>query len=196
MSIALASETAAPNFLPPKRDLRARIVDAAWAIGNEASPERLTIRTIATRAGVSPALIYTYFADKAALLRELQRLAEPELGSTLKDAMACAGTPREGLLRVCIVYVGFARRHRWLYESSAKESTSRDAATGLARRFVEQATVLLDAMGCQGKDTEQAMLQLRVAIEGLVAIDRSEETVDTDSREFVERYVAMVLRGL
>ncbi len=195
MSIALATETA-PTVLVPKRDLRARIVDAAWTIGNEVSPERLTIRTIASRAGVSPALIYTYFADKSALLRELQRMAEPELSAMLKDAIACAGTPREGLLRVCIVYVAFARRHRWLYETNGSESASREAATGLARRFVDQATALLDAMGCQGSSTEQAMLQLRVAIDGLVAVEPSEVHADMDSRDFVESYVKMVLRGL
>ena len=66
------------------------------AIGNEHTQEGLTIRSIATRAGVSPALLYTYFTGKAALLREMQRLAEPRLETSMREQRSIVSVPVGG----------------------------------------------------------------------------------------------------
>lgn len=198
MSIAVATSTSAAPVPAPKSDLRARIVDAAWAIGNEHQPEGLTIRNIAVRAGVSPALLYTYFSGKAALLREMQRLAEPRLEAALIEAVDGADAPQQALFRVCVAYVEFARQHRWLYEPTAKEPAVRSAKSSLTDAFVERVVALLDARGCQDSSPEQTALQLRIAITGLIATeplaDRGE--LGPASREFIEGYVRMLLRGL
>lgn len=193
MSIAVATNLA-PTTPAPKSDLRARIVDAAWAIGNEHTPEGLTIRSIATRAGVSPALLYTYFTGKAALLREMQRLAEPRLEAALARAVDGAGTPQEGLFRVCVAYVEFARQHRWLYEPAGKEPAVHSPTSNLTQTFVTRIVALLGARGCQDMSAEQTALQLRIAINGLVATEPTSDA--TIGREFVEGYIRMLLRGL
>src|SRR5690242_1875988 len=100
----------------PRPDLRARIVAAAGEIADEQHADGLTIRNIAARAGVSPALLYTYFDGKAALVRELQQLMRPQLDAELATALVGADTPTAGLTRLCIAYVEFARRHRWVCE--------------------------------------------------------------------------------
>jgi AcrR family transcriptional regulator len=196
MSIAVASNHSTPHH-QPKSDLRARIVDAAWTIGNEHTPEGLTIRSIATRAGVSPALLYTYFTGKAALLREMQRLAEPRLESALAQAVEGAGTPQEGLFRVCVAYVEFARQHRWLCEPAGKEPAVQSPTSNLTQAFVARVVALLDARGCQDMTAEQTALQLRIAINGLIATESLGSDSDrADGHEFVEGYIRMLLRGL
>jgi AcrR family transcriptional regulator len=47
------------------------ILDAALALLAELGAERVTIRGIATRVGIAPNAVYTYFPDKAAVLHGL-----------------------------------------------------------------------------------------------------------------------------
>ncbi len=55
---------------PASEDRRERILEAALALFSEVGFAKATIKRIAARADVkSPALIYFYFSDKAALLR-------------------------------------------------------------------------------------------------------------------------------
>jgi AcrR family transcriptional regulator len=62
----------------PRRALSEQaILDAALALLAELGAERVTIRGIATRVGIAPNAVYTYFPDKAAVLRGL---AEQLLG--------------------------------------------------------------------------------------------------------------------
>jgi AcrR family transcriptional regulator len=136
---------------PNKPDLRARIVAAAWEIAGTETAEGLTIRSIAARAGVSPALLYTYFDGKAALVRELQRLARPELDALLGLAMEDADTPPQALARVCLAYIDYARKHRWLCEGGDPEL--RGNASIVTETFVARVVALLEA---QGADLEQA----------------------------------------
>lgn len=59
---------------PGKRDTRAHILDAARAAFVEGGYDRPSLRAIARRAGVDPALIHHYFDGKAALFAEVMRL--------------------------------------------------------------------------------------------------------------------------
>jgi AcrR family transcriptional regulator len=56
----------------PRRTLSEQaIIDAALALLAERGAEHVTIRGIAARVGVAPNGVYTYFPDKAAVLRSL-----------------------------------------------------------------------------------------------------------------------------
>ncbi len=66
---------------------REDIVRATWAALAEDGASRLTIRRVATRAGVDPALIYHYFGSKRGLLDaaaampdQLERLLQEQRG--------------------------------------------------------------------------------------------------------------------
>lgn len=189
MTIAAAVSTAQR---PIKPDLRARIVAAAGEIADEQRSDGLTIRNIAARAGVSPALLYTYFDGKAALVRELQQLARPQLDAVLATATAGADTPTEGLTRLCIAYVEFARQHRWICEGDDADRRGRTSVVTDA--FVERIAALLDGHGA----SPQTATNLRVAINALVSGDgRAEwESNDGDAQRFVEGYVEMLMRGV
>lgn len=191
MSIAAAVETATRRVKP---DLRARIVAAAWEIAGTDNPEGLTIRSIASKAGVSPALLYTYFDGKAALVRELQRLARPELDAVLASAMEGADTPTEGLARVCLAYIEYARKHRWLCEGTNDEPALRGNASVVTDTFVARVVALLEAQGVDPGRAEP----LRIAIHALVGSDwhADAQRRGTDPDRFTESYVRMVLRGV
>lgn len=191
MSIAAAVETATRRVKP---DLRARIVAAAWEIAGTDNPEGLTIRNIASRAGVSPALLYTYFDGKAALVRELQRLARPELDAVLASAIDGADTPTEGLARVCLAYVQYARQHRWLCEGANDEPELGGRASVVTDTFVARVVALLEAHGVDPRRAEP----LRIAIHALVGRDWQPDAQrhGADPDRFIESYVRMVLRGV
>jgi AcrR family transcriptional regulator len=59
---------------PGNIDTRAEIVDAARAVFSEHGYSEASMRAIARRAGVDPALIHHYFTDKAALFVETMAL--------------------------------------------------------------------------------------------------------------------------
>lgn len=182
-------------------DLRRRIVDAAWRLGNETGDDALTIRNIAARVGISPALLYTYFEGKGALMREMQALAAPQLEAQLGAALQGEHAPMEALFRLCIAYVEFAREHRWLYTMTTRGFEGGEAANHSTDAFVARATELLRA---RGDDSSEApvtrALQLRVALGGLVEThaerDQGPRLLSADQRSFVEGYVRMLMRGV
>jgi AcrR family transcriptional regulator len=63
-----------PGRRPGKVDTRAEIVTAARAAFAELGYERASMRGIAKRAGVDPALVHHYFTDKSALFVETMAL--------------------------------------------------------------------------------------------------------------------------
>jgi AcrR family transcriptional regulator len=70
----------------PRRTLSEQaILDAALALLAELGAERVTIRGIATRVGIAPNAVYTYFPDKAAVLHGL---VEQLLGRVQDDRFA------------------------------------------------------------------------------------------------------------
>jgi len=67
-----------PGRRGPRRTLSEQVIlDAALALLAELGAERVTVRGIATRVGIAPNAVYTYFPDKAAVLHGL---AEQLLG--------------------------------------------------------------------------------------------------------------------
>lgn len=75
----------------PRRTLSEQaILDAALALLAELGAERVTIRGIATRVGIAPNAVYTYFPDKAAVLHGL---AEQLLGRVYDDGFSDSSLP-------------------------------------------------------------------------------------------------------
>src|SRR6266540_2911978 len=75
----------------PRRTLSEQaILDAALALLAERGADGVTIRGIAARVGVAPNAVYTYFADKAAVL---EGLVEQLLGRVHHDRFTDATLP-------------------------------------------------------------------------------------------------------
>jgi AcrR family transcriptional regulator len=70
---------------PGHRDTRAEIVDAARAVFSEVGYARASLRRVAQRAGVDPALVHHYFGGKVSLFVEVMELPRdlPDAGAEL-----------------------------------------------------------------------------------------------------------------
>ena len=75
-------------------DARRAVLDAARELFAERGFERTTMRAVAARAGVDPALIYHYFGDKDGLL--FAALQPPEDAATVFAGLAGAAAGRTG----------------------------------------------------------------------------------------------------
>jgi AcrR family transcriptional regulator len=73
-------------------DARRAVLDAARELFAELGFERTTMRAVAARAGVDPALIYHYFGDKDGLL--FAALQPPADAATVFAGLAAAGADR------------------------------------------------------------------------------------------------------
>ena len=86
----------------PRRALTEdEILDAALALLDEGGPTAASIRGIAARVGVAPNAVYTYFPDKAAVVKALvERLlgeVDHDVFADREPALAAAGGgPRPG----------------------------------------------------------------------------------------------------
>ena len=75
----------------PKRALtESQILDAALDLLDEGGPAAASVRGIATRVGVVPNAVYTYFPDKAAVVKGL---VERLLGEVRESAPVVPGRP-------------------------------------------------------------------------------------------------------
>ena len=110
-------------------DLRRTLVAAARAALDENGAERLGLREIARRAGVSPAAPYRHFAGLEDLLQAVAAQGFDELAAALD---AAAGDPGDRLAAMGRAYVRFARAHPRLYRLMFAAGAPAAAAAGLA----------------------------------------------------------------
>ena len=114
-------------------DLRRALLDAALALVGEGALERLSLRGVARRAGVSPGAPYHHFADKAALLA-----AVAEEGFRALAALQQTHTepvPGDRLEAMSADYVRFAVAHATHYRVMFARSPGQvDPAEGGALR--------------------------------------------------------------
>lgn len=52
---------------------RAQLIDIAWLIIEETGEESLTFKEVASRAKITPPVVYAYFLDKNALINEVKQ---------------------------------------------------------------------------------------------------------------------------
>lgn len=93
-----------------KHKTRTVIIDAARELFVNKGVEAVTMREIARRIGYSATSIYTYFADKEALLRAICDADLLTLATALKEVLVIAN-PVERLLAVGHTYAIFALSH-------------------------------------------------------------------------------------
>ena len=102
-----------PNADSP--DLRERLLDAAIACFVRGGIAATSLRTIATEAGVTPALLHYYFGDKAQLQEAV--IAERVLPAfqQLREPVLAAGDDVAGLIAGFVTGVGrLVAAHPWL----------------------------------------------------------------------------------
>jgi AcrR family transcriptional regulator len=92
-------------------NLRQALLEAARGLINEAGVEKLTLREVARRAGVTTGAPYHHFADKAELVYALTGQSLEELDQASLAALEGIVEPREQLRAIGVAYVLYAVDH-------------------------------------------------------------------------------------
>ena len=87
------------------------MLKASLALIEEGGLDRLSMREVARKAGVSHQAPYHYFADREAILAAIAGEGFAKLGQALARAAADAGVPAEAVEAMGRAYVEFALRH-------------------------------------------------------------------------------------
>jgi AcrR family transcriptional regulator len=114
---------------------QARILTVARALLRDHGHERLSLRHVARRAGISPAGVYEYFADRDDLIDALVGQANEALAASLRAATQGLSDPLERLVELGLAYIRFAREHTTdfllLYgRRSSRRSLAEDVPAG------------------------------------------------------------------
>ena len=93
-------------------DLRQKVLQASLALIEEGGLDRLSMREVARKSGVSHQAPYYYFGDREAILAAIAGEGFSTLGQSFLRAVDRAGSePAKGLEAIGRAYVGFALRH-------------------------------------------------------------------------------------
>jgi AcrR family transcriptional regulator len=96
------------------RDLREECIEAAFALVEEQGAEKLSIREVARRVGVSHQAPYKHFASAEHLLAELVRRTYLEFAGHL-EARPQTGAHAEDMRSLGVAYVAYARKYPMRY---------------------------------------------------------------------------------
>ncbi|GGR48034.1 AcrR family transcriptional regulator [Nocardioides luteus] len=104
-------------------NLRSALIDAAWEMARSSAPEKVTLREVARRVGVSHNAAYRHFADRQELMRSLADRAVEELtarmqarNATVSDDREPAEIARARFKETARAYVAFATDEPHLFQ--------------------------------------------------------------------------------
>ena len=144
-------------------DLRQKVLDASLALIEEGGLDRLSMREVARKAGVSHQAPYHYFGDREAILAALAGEGFSKLGQSLERAAAQAGSePVPAVEAMGRAYVEFALRNPAYFQAMFRadavpldrypDARKREDAAfgklveGIGQAFVKQPTEVKQAI--------------------------------------------------
>ncbi len=108
-------------------ETRERILDVARTLVVEDGWDRVSLRKVARRVGLSPPSLYEYFDGKDDMLAAVAERARDRLVARLRAVEECD----ERLVELALAYIDFARHHRedflLLYGRSADRPPGKDS---------------------------------------------------------------------
>ncbi|OLR94008.1 TetR/AcrR family transcriptional regulator [Actinokineospora bangkokensis] len=165
-----------PGRPGPRRTLSAEVItDAALGLLDDGGAEALSMRRIAAAAGVAPNALYTYFPDKAAVLRAV---VDRLVGRHANPALT-GDAPWRDRVRAMAVAV---RAGLLAHPGAAAMIMSAPLDGPEALRFGE---LLLDALaeaGVTGPDAARASYAVMVYLLGAIALEAADQGADPGAR--------------
>lgn len=151
--------------------LRTTLLDVATELLAEVHDiDRLSIRAVTSRAGVSPTALYMHFADKDELVEAIKQRCFAALREWVDAAGDEADDPRERLLRMGRAYLAFAREHPGWYavcfqtrfgeQQEENLPPARDSEDADALVFLD----LMDAVGAVVETSEDELFEISTII--------------------------------
>lgn len=177
-------------------DTREEILSAAWALADRDGIAGLSLRELASKVGMQPPSLYTYFDSKDALYDALFVDANRRLMQRMTDFMEgpVPDDPTERLARGLETWIRFCQesvaRYQILYTRAVPGWSPTPDAYAVAVEAYQQAAIVAGAAGI----TEPEDLDLYTAIAaGLASQQIANDPTGDRWRRLAERAVRMLL---
>lgn len=161
--------------------------------------EKLSVRAVTARAGVSPTALYLHFADRDELLREVCNKSFEELRTYMRAAdEEHAGDPRAQIAAIGRAYLQFAEQRSGAYRiiftlpagKGDMHTDLEEPPTGAEDPGIGAFEDLVAAVGRLSKDEESALatsIQLWAALHGFVTLRQAMPLFEwPDTEAFLE----------
>jgi AcrR family transcriptional regulator len=135
-------------------DLRQKVLDASLALIEEGGLDRLSMREVARKAGVSHQAPYHYFEDREAILASVASEGFAKLGRSLGAAAQTGSDPAQAVENVGRAYVEFALKNPAYFQAmfradavpldrypearQREDEAFEDLVEGVGRAFADQ----------------------------------------------------------
>ncbi|EDY58078.1 transcriptional regulator [Streptomyces sviceus ATCC 29083] len=179
--------------------LRSQLLDIADQLLEDGGAEALTIRAVATSAGVSPPAVYLHFASKRELVHATCLRVWSSLLSELEAVSRDIPDPVTALYEICVAYIGFGLRHpsqyRLVMTGEATEASRRNEDECF-RYFRDKVAACADAGVPVTSGTETARV-LCAGVHGAVSllIHQERDTWPPDRDRYVGRAASSAVHG-
>jgi len=179
--------------------LRNQLLDIADQLLEDGGADALTVRAVATRAGVSPPAVYLHFASKRELVHAACLRVWSSLFIELEAVSRDVADPVTALHETCVAYIAFGLRHPSQYRLvMAGEATeaSRQNEDACFRYFRDKVAACLDAGVPVESRTETARV-LCAGVHGAVSllIHQERDAWPSDSDRYVGRAASSAVHG-
>ena len=155
---------------------RARLVALALDLVDREGREAVSVRRLATQAGISRSTPYSYFADKEALIDAVRVAAIHLLADGCEAALATGDDVAGRLHAVGAAYMAFALEHPALYAlifEAARGGPEHDAAITRYRQLAEAPLVEAASLGLTTLPPDRLAHVLWAATHGLLNLQRA-----------------------
>lgn len=186
------------------RDVRQALVAEAVALTAAGGPDRVSLREVQRRVGVSPAAAYKHYRDRGALLVAVGQRASALLADAIDEAMS-SETGAEARFRAgCRAYVQFALANPGLFRSillthESIGEVARPPAAGAGTAGRGSYELLLDALAPIPSATAEDAPIVWAACHGLAVLllDGPLRHLHADAQEaIIERELDLLAAGL
>ncbi|MFF6916096.1 TetR family transcriptional regulator [Streptomyces sp. NPDC012466] len=179
--------------------LRNQLLDIADQLLEDGGVDALTIRAVATRAGVSPPAVYLHFASKRELVHETCLRVWSSLFIELEAVSREQPDPVTALYETCVAYIAFGLRHPSQYRLvMAGEATeaSRQNEDECFRYFRDKVAACVAAGVPVTSRTETARV-LCASVHGAVSllIHQERDVWPPDSDRYIRRAASSAVHG-
>ncbi|MDE2410920.1 MAG: TetR/AcrR family transcriptional regulator [Sphingomonadales bacterium] len=180
---------------------RERIVAAAVALYEEKGLAGLSMRAIASRAGIPTMTLYGHFPSKTAIVRSLWSFAFDPLFAQMRKVEDQAGDPAHRLRSVARTYVAYWMAHPDRYRMVFMVEDQREPGdpawfideTGVVDSYMRFGPLIAAARGTPGHDCKAEAEALIGALTGIVHMAI---TVSEYPWLPPERYADIIVEGL
>ncbi|MFE6286430.1 TetR/AcrR family transcriptional regulator [Streptomyces sp. NPDC057877] len=179
--------------------LRDRLLDIAGQLLEDGGADALTIRAVATSAGVTPPAVYLHFASKTELVHATCLRVWSSLFTELEAVSRDVSDPVTALYETCVAYIAFGLRHpaqyRLVMDGEATEASRRNE-DACFRYFRDKVTACRDAGVPVESRTETARL-LCASVHGAVSllIHQERDAWPRDTARYLGRAASAAVHG-